>query len=128
MNIYIDSRSESNLDKLITSEKFERQVAAYHGARCAHDDYLRIWQACWAPGKVSFPGRFMTFADMHARPEPLQQPHPPIWVGGSSDAALGRAAAFATVWQPAPTPVADLVDQEFLREACPPIDRRHPPE
>jgi probable F420-dependent oxidoreductase len=97
------------------------------GARTT--EYLRIWQACWAPGLISFDGKFFSFADMHVSPKPLQQPHPPIWVGGLSDAALRRAAAFAEVWQPTPTPVADLVErQAFLRKACERIGRHRPPE
>src|SRR5580693_7215311 len=59
------------------------------GART--NEYLRLWQVCWAPGKVSFAGKFVSFADMHVSPKPLQQPHPPIWIGGASDAALRRA-------------------------------------
>jgi len=34
------------------------------------------------------------------RPRPLQSPRPPIWVGGSSPAALRRAARFADGWLP----------------------------
>jgi probable F420-dependent oxidoreductase len=83
------------------------------------NEYLRLWQACWAPGKVSFAGKFVSFADMHVDPKPVQQPHPPIWIGGASDAALRRAARFAAVWQPTPLPVAQLVErQAALRKAC----------
>ncbi len=97
------------------------------GARTT--EYLRIWQACWASGTVSFAGRFFAFSDMHVSPKPLQQPHPPIWIGGASDAALRRAAAFAAVWQPTPLPIGDLVDrQAALRRACDRIGRQHPPE
>src|ERR1700722_8001762 len=60
------------------------------GART--NEYLRLWQACWAPGNVSFSGKFFSFTDMFVNPKPLQQPHPPVWVGGTSDAALRRAA------------------------------------
>jgi probable F420-dependent oxidoreductase len=96
------------------------------GARTT--EYLRIWQACWAPGAVSFDGQFFAFANMHVSPKPLQQPHPPIWVGGSSAAALRRAAAFAAVWQPTPTPLAELqARQAELREACDKIGRRDVP-
>src|SRR6202012_716843 len=70
------------------------------GART--NEYLRLWQACWAPGLVSFDGKFFSFADMHVNPKPVPQPHPPIWIGGFSDAALRRAARFAAVWQPTP--------------------------
>lgn len=38
-------------------------------------------------------------------PAPVQQPHPPIVVGGHSDAALARAARFATGWFGWLTPV-----------------------
>ena len=34
------------------------------------------------------------------RPRPVQTPRPPIWVGGSSPAALRRAARFADGWLP----------------------------
>jgi len=37
------------------------------GART--NEYLRLWQMCWAPGKVSFAGKFVSFADMHVSPE-----------------------------------------------------------
>src|SRR5215471_328117 len=29
------------------------------------NEYLRLWRACWAPGKVSFNGRFFSFSNMH---------------------------------------------------------------
>jgi alkanesulfonate monooxygenase SsuD/methylene tetrahydromethanopterin reductase-like flavin-dependent oxidoreductase (luciferase family) len=97
------------------------------GARTT--EYLRVWQVCWAPGNVSFAGRFVTFADMHVSPKPLQQSHAPIWGGGSSDAALRRAAAIGAVWQPTLTPIADLVErQAALRKACDLIGRQPPPE
>jgi probable F420-dependent oxidoreductase len=97
------------------------------GARTT--EYLRIWQACWAPGAVSFGGRFFSFAHMHVSPKPSRQPHPPIWVGGLSDPALRRAAAFAEVWQPTPMPVAELIErQAFLLQACDRIGRQQPPE
>jgi probable F420-dependent oxidoreductase len=96
------------------------------GART--NEYLRIWKACWAPGEVSFAGKFFSFANMRISPKPLQQPHPPIWVGGSSPAALRRAAEFAQVWQPTPTPLAQLIErQAYLREACGRIGREDVP-
>lgn len=96
------------------------------GARTT--EYLRVWQACWAPGVTSFQGKFFTFDNMYSEPKPRQQPHPPIWVGGSSHAALRRAASFAEVWQPTPTPLADLIkNQAYLAEASAKIGRREPP-
>lgn len=37
---------------------------------------------------------------MGARPRPVQQPRPPIWVSGSSNAAIKRAARLADGWLP----------------------------
>ena len=39
-------------------------------------------------------------------PAPLQQPHPPIWVGGNSRRAARRAAEHAQGWSPFPLPAA----------------------
>jgi alkanesulfonate monooxygenase SsuD/methylene tetrahydromethanopterin reductase-like flavin-dependent oxidoreductase (luciferase family) len=101
----------------------------FHERGARTTEYLRVWQACWATDPVSFDGRFVAFSAMRVSPKPLRQPHPPIWVGGASDAALRRAAAFAAVWQPTPMPVADLIErQAFLRQTCARIGRAQPPE
>jgi alkanesulfonate monooxygenase SsuD/methylene tetrahydromethanopterin reductase-like flavin-dependent oxidoreductase (luciferase family) len=66
---------------------------------------------------------------MHVSPKPARRPHPPIWVGGSSDAALRRAALFAAVWQPTPTPIAELIERRtFLQKECERIGRQPAPE
>ncbi|HEX3860390.1 MAG TPA: LLM class F420-dependent oxidoreductase [Stellaceae bacterium] len=97
------------------------------GART--DEYLRLWQTCWAPGKVSFAGRFFAFSEMFISPKPVQQPGPPFWVGGLSDAALRRAVNLASVWQPTPTPLPDLIARrDFLRQASEQVGRPSPPE
>ena len=72
--------------------EFDALGVPFHQRGARTTEYLRLWQACWAPGETTFHGRFFSFDNMHINPKPLQQPHPPIWVGGSSRAALRRAA------------------------------------
>ncbi len=85
------------------------------GART--NEYLRLWKACWEPGPTTFHGRFFSFDDMHVSPKPLQQPHPPIWIGGSGQPSLRRAARYADVWQPTPTPLPDFIsNQSYLHD------------
>ena len=95
------------------------------GART--NEYLRLWQACWQPGPATFHGRFFSFDKMHVSPKPLQQPHPPIWIGGSGQASLRRAARFAEVWQPTPTALKDLIaNQTYLRDVSAEIGKKAP--
>jgi alkanesulfonate monooxygenase SsuD/methylene tetrahydromethanopterin reductase-like flavin-dependent oxidoreductase (luciferase family) len=56
------------------------------GART--NEYLRLWQACWAPGKVSFAGRFFSFSDMHVSPKCNSR----IRRSGSAAPAMRRCA------------------------------------
>jgi probable F420-dependent oxidoreductase len=108
--------------------EFKALGVPFHERGARTTEYLRIWQACWAPGAVSFAGKFFAFSDMYVSPKPLQQPHPPVWIGGLSDAALRRAARFAAVWQPTPTSLADLIERRAsLRAACERTGRQEPP-
>jgi probable F420-dependent oxidoreductase len=55
--------------------------------------------------------------DFGQRPRPVQQPRPPIWVGGSSKAALRRAAERADGWLPQGTTKKDMPAAiAYLRE------------
>lgn len=54
----------------------------------------------WTETGVSFDGEFARVKDYTVRPGPVQSPHPPIWIGGHSDAALRRAARHADGYIP----------------------------
>lgn len=64
------------------------------------NEYLEVIKMCWTQDIASFDGRFVSFQDVHTGPRPVQRPHPPIWVGGASDAALRRAIRYGTAWHP----------------------------
>jgi len=48
--------------------------------------------------RFSHQGKFWTFRDVVIEPEPVQTPHPPIWLGGGHPDALRRAATIADGW------------------------------
>jgi alkanesulfonate monooxygenase SsuD/methylene tetrahydromethanopterin reductase-like flavin-dependent oxidoreductase (luciferase family) len=62
------------------------------------DEILQIFKALWTQEAPSFHGTFYQFRDIGFAPKPLQQPHPPLWIGGHSQAAYHRAVAFGDGW------------------------------
>jgi probable F420-dependent oxidoreductase len=72
------------------------------------DECLRLIKALWTQDKVSFEGRYFNFKDMQASPRPVQQPHPPIWVGGNSPRARRRVAEYGDGWHATALPVDEL--------------------
>jgi probable F420-dependent oxidoreductase len=77
------------------------------------DEQLRILKAVWTQDVASFEGEFYRFEPLGAHPHPLQRPHPPIWIGGHSPAAIRRTARYADVWLPiGGRPPADLPPAE----------------
>ena len=72
------------------------------------DEYLRAMQELWTSPAPSFTGRYTQFDEMVFEPKPTQKPHPPIWVGGHSRAALRRAVEFGAAWHPINRPPEEL--------------------
>jgi probable F420-dependent oxidoreductase len=64
------------------------------------DEALRVMKELWTSEAPSFEGHFFSFRDVFFEPKPLQKPHPPIWIGGNSRAALRRAARYGDGWCP----------------------------
>ena len=64
------------------------------------DDYLNAIKTLWTDDVASYEGAFVSFRDVKMSPKPVQLPHPPIWVGGSSRAAMRRAVRFGEAWHP----------------------------
>ena len=74
-------------------EEFEALAAADFDRRGAvSDEYIRIFKALWTQSPASFAGEFYRFDSVRCLPHPVQTPHPPIWIGGHSKAALRRVA------------------------------------
>jgi len=64
------------------------------------NDYLAAIRELWTNDIASYDGKFVQFNKVQTAPQPLRKPHPPIWVGGSSDAALRRTVRLADAWHP----------------------------
>jgi probable F420-dependent oxidoreductase len=64
------------------------------------DEYIDVLRVLWTSEHPEFHGRYVDFAGIAFEPKPVQAPHPPIWIGGSSMAALRRAARVGDGWQP----------------------------
>jgi len=64
------------------------------------DEYLEAMRELWTKPAPSFAGKYTQFSGLTFEPKPLQKPHPPIWVGGHSRAALRRTAQFGAAWHP----------------------------
>lgn len=70
------------------------------GARL--DDSLELLLRIWAEHSVQADGDGFRAESVTSLPHPVQRPHPPIWVGGNSDAAMRRAVRFGQGWSPFP--------------------------
>jgi len=68
------------------------------------DEYLRIFKVLWTDAPASFEGEFYRFGPLWCLPQPVQKPHPPIWIGGHSRASLRRVARHGDGWHPNPAP------------------------
>jgi probable F420-dependent oxidoreductase len=61
-------------------------------------EYVAAMRTLWAEDVASFSGEFTQFASVRVNPKPVRGRRIPVVIGGNSDAALGRVAAFGDGW------------------------------
>lgn len=70
---------------------------------------IELMRRLFTEENVTFDGRFTQTKDMTLRPRPVQQPHPPLWIGARGPKATRRAAELGahlmTTLGPDPTPL-----------------------
>ena len=64
------------------------------------NEFLEVVRLLWTADRASFTGEFFDFDDLISSPKPLQDPHPPLVIGGNRPPALRRAARLGDGWHP----------------------------
>lgn len=97
------------------AQEFTALGVPFHRRGALTDEYLAAMKVLWTNDVASFSGRTVTFKDVHTAPRPARAPHPPIWVGGASDAAMRRTVRYGDAWHPNRVRVAWLRDTGLPR-------------
>ena len=108
-------------------EEFEALGAPPFARRgAAVDEYIEVFRECWTSGTPAYDGEFVRVSGFPFQPKPVQKPHPPLWIGGESPAAIRRAARLGDGWypiinnrnHPLDTPERYAAAVDALRAAC----------
>ena len=78
--------------------EFRALGAPFEHRGAVADEYLAAMQAIWSQARPAYQGRFVSFANVQAHPQPVQRPHPPIVIGGRTAAAFRRAVQYGNGW------------------------------
>jgi probable F420-dependent oxidoreductase len=57
-------------------------------------------RAIWTHDEASFHGEHVDFERIWSWPKPVQDPHPPIWIGGTGPRVLDRVLEYGDGWFP----------------------------
>lgn len=72
------------------------------------DEQIRALRQIWTNDIAEFHGEFVDFGPSFSWPKPLQRPNPPLYIGGSSRAALQRLCDVGDGWLPPPLPADEI--------------------
>jgi len=101
----------------VIEEELEAMGSAFEDRGAISDEAIAIMKELWTKEDPSFQGKYHRFSGMKFTPKPVQKPHIPIVIGGTSRAAIRRAARSGTTWHPtalAPEALAEGMD--YLKE------------
>ena len=110
---------ESREFEVLGAPPFARRGAAV-------DEYIEVFRECWTRDTPAYDGEFVRVSGFPFQPKPVQKPHPPLWIGGESPAAIRRAARLGDGWypiinnrnHPLDTPERYAAAVDALRAAC----------
>ena len=88
----------------------------FHQRGAITNECIAIMKELWTQEDPSFDGEFYSFSGMKFSPKPVQKPHIPLLIGGTSRAAIRRAASLGDGWHPTAMPPEELAENiQYLR-------------
>ena len=89
------------------------------------EESVQVIRALWTQPRTTFEGQHYQLREAVAEPKPVQQPYPPIWIGGSGPKRTLRITAqYADVWNAAGgSPEEVAASSAILDQHCADVGR-----
>jgi probable F420-dependent oxidoreductase len=81
-------------------DEMENHGATYDTRFAIMRENILAMKAIWTEDTASFEGDFVNFDKIWSYPKPVQDPHPPILLGGETDYTLRRVVDYCDGWFP----------------------------
>lgn len=102
-----------------SAEEFAALGVPFRGRGRRAAEYVAAMRQLWADDVASFSGEFTRFGPVRVNPKPVRGRRIPVVVGGNSDAALRRAAAFGDGWYGFNLPASAVAERiTVLADQC----------
>jgi probable F420-dependent oxidoreductase len=98
LDVVSDGRVELGIGAGYMSREWLAAGLDFHRRGRLLDESLHLCRRLWTEPVVEHDGPHFRIPPVAFEPKPVQKPHPPIHVGGESDAALRRAALEGDGW------------------------------
>lgn len=72
------------------------------------DERIEAIKALWTTEPAEYHGKYVDFPPSYSRPKPVRKPHPPVYIGGDSDATVKRVIRHKAGWISNPLPPESL--------------------
>jgi probable F420-dependent oxidoreductase len=79
-------------------EEFDAVNVPWPNRGARTDEYIAVMKALWGDDPSEFHGEFYDLPPCSMFPKPVQSPHPPLVIGGESEAAMRRVARLGDSW------------------------------
>ena len=73
---------------------------AFKNRGAASDEYIEAFKNLWTEISPSFVGAHVKYSGLKFFPKPVQNPYPPLWIGGEARLARQRAGKLGDGWYP----------------------------